>query len=472
MAKVRTVFVCRNCGGVQSRWNGRCPDCGTWDSLEEQRDAPADRSSQAAIVDAWADRASATTPPSAERAKPITDISTDTPIPQRVTTGVGELDRVLGGGIVPGSAMLLGGEPGIGKSTLLMQAAHGLASAGTRTLYLSSEESSQQIRMRAERLAAADSAELFVLAETNLDRAVEQARQIEPEVIVVDSIQMMYAADASGAPGSVSQVRRCAADLTMLAKAAGFAVVLVGHVTKDGQLAGPRLLEHLVDAVVSFEGDRTHAHRLIRAIKNRFGTTLEIGLVEMTELGLVTRDALATMAAIDGAAARPGSVLCPIVHGTRCLLAEIQALTATGFLGSAKRKSSGLDANRLAMLIAVLEQHAELRLADRDIFASAVGGIRVTEPASDLPLLLAIAGAHYRRRLDPATVAMGEVGLGGEVRAVTHAEQRLREAARLGAKRCILPEASRVEAIAKLARTLKLELDAVATIEQALEQLA
>lgn len=470
MAKVRTVFICRSCGGVQPRWMGRCPDCGAWDALEEQRDLPVERGSQAAIVDAWADLGG-DTPPSAERALPITQVRSDSPIPTRLSTGLGELDRVLGGGIVPGSALLLGGEPGIGKSTLLMQAASGLARAGARTLYLSSEESSQQIRMRAERLGAAENPELFVLAETNLDRAVEQMRTVEPRVIVVDSIQMMYTPKASGAPGSVSQVRRCAADLTMLAKAAGFAIVLVGHVTKDGQLAGPRLLEHLVDAVVNFEGDRTHAHRLIRAIKNRFGTTLEIGLVEMTDEGLLPRETLALTGPIGTSDPRPGSVLCPIVHGTRCVLAEIQALTATGFLGAAKRKSSGLDANRLAMLIAVLEQHAELRLADRDIFASAVGGIRVTEPASDLALLLAIAGAHHRRTLDRATVAMGEVGLGGEVRAITHAEQRLREAARLGATRCILPEASKVPAIAKLARTLKLELDAVTTIEQAIERL-
>jgi DNA repair protein RadA/Sms len=280
---------------------------------------------------------------------------------------------------------------------------------------------------------------LFILAETNLARIVEQARKVKPAAIVIDSVQMIYKPDVPAAPGSVTQLRRCCADLVYLAKAAGIAIVLVGHVTKEGNLAGPRLLEHLVDCVLSFEGDRYHSHRIVRSAKNRFGTTLEIGLFEMTSRGLREVPEGAGVPAALGAEPRPGSVVCPIMTGTRCMLVEVQALTATGFLGAAKRKSSGLDSNRLAMLIAVLEQHGGLRLADRDVFASSVGGIRVSEPASDLALLLAIAGAHYRRSLDGATAAVGEVGLGGEVRGVPQLEVRLREAARLGYKRIITP---------------------------------
>src|SRR5690606_19103480 len=335
---------------------------------------------------------------------------------ERIPTHIGELDRVLGGGLVPGSAVLIGGDPGIGKSTLLLQMAgrigrgHGTAHPAepARVLYVSSEESAQQVRMRAARLGVAASDDLYILADTNLARIVEQARKVRPAVMVIDSVQMIYKGDLDAAPGSISQLRRCCADLVYLAKVSGIAIILVGHVTKEGTLAGPRLLEHLVDTVVYFEGDRYHAHRVVRAIKNRYGTTLEIGLFEMTGEGLLEAPQGASAAALEGMdEPRPGSVACPVMTGTRCVLVEIQALTATGFLGSAKRKSSGLDANRLAMIIAVLEQHAEIRLADRDVFASSVGGLRIVEPAADLPLALAIAGAQFRRALPPRTAAVG-----------------------------------------------------------------
>jgi DNA repair protein RadA/Sms len=373
---------------------------------------------------------------------------------------------------VPGSAVLVGGEPGIGKSTLMLQAAAGLARLGTRVLYVSSEESAPQVRSRAVRLGATNEANLFVLADTNLARIVEQARRVVPGVMVIDSIQMVYRADLPASPGSPAQLRRCCAELVYLAKASGIAVVMVGHVTKDGRLAGPRLIEHLVDAVLAFEGDRHHAHRIVRALKNRFGTTLEIGLFEMGERGLseVGETAAGMFAAEGGVRGRTGSVVCPVMTGTRCVMVELQALTATGFLGAAKRKSSGLDANRLAMLIAVLEQHAELRLADRDVFASSVGGIRVAEPASDLALLLAIAGAHFRRAIEPRTCALGEVGLGGEVRGVAHLEARLREAARLGFTRAIVPKSQ--TAGKNAVRVPGLTLDGVSTINEAIERLA
>lgn len=439
---------------------GKCPDCNAWDSLESHRPDPgAGRDPQKALVAGWAalaDPGGGNAPASDvgghqadARARPLDQID-DADITHRLSTGIGELDRVLGGdgqtrGLVPGSAVLIGGSPGIGKSTLLLQAAAALAAQGQRILYVSSEESARQIRARAERLRSGTaqgdgSNNLYILSDTNLARIVEQTRKVLPAVLIIDSVQMIYKSDLPAAPGSITQLRRCCADLVYLAKMSGIAVVLVGHVTKDGQLAGPRLLEHLVDAVLSFEGDRYHAHRLVRAVKNRFGTTQELGIFEMTAGGLREIPEGAGVPALEGAAeARPGSIVCPVMSGTRCILVEIQALTATGFLGAAKRKSSGLDSNRLAMIIAVLEQHLEMRLADRDIFASAVGGMRIVEPASDLALLLAIAGAQLRRALAPGTAVVGEVGLGGEVRTVTQLDGRLREAARLGYTRIIVP---------------------------------
>jgi DNA repair protein RadA/Sms len=400
-------------------------------------------------------------------AKPIAEAGAgDSPLP-RLSMGIGELDRVLGGGLVPGSAVLVGGDPGIGKSTLMLQAA-GKLGANSPVLYVSSEESAEQVRMRAARLGVGDVPNLFVLSDTNLARIVEQTRRLLPRALVIDSVQMIYKADLDASPGSIAQLRRCCAELVYLAKVSNIAVVLVGHVTKDGQLAGPRLLEHLVDAVLYFEGDRYHAHRILRAVKNRFGTTHEIGIFEMTGQGLKEVPGGLGVGVLEpGAGAKVGAVICPIITGTRCVLVELQALTATGFLGAAKRKSSGLDANRLAMVIAVLEQHAELRLADRDVFASSVGGIRVAEPASDLALLLAITGAHYRRKLDPGTAAIGEVGLGGEVRMVSQIEMRVNEAARLGFTRIIVPRPTR--------GTIKsppgVTVDPVGTINQAIERL-
>ncbi|HYE01694.1 MAG TPA: DNA repair protein RadA [Phycisphaerales bacterium] len=459
MAKVRQVFECRSCGGAQSRWAGKCPDCGAWDTLALRRlDASAARDPQQGLAEGWsrptegshaAAQDDATVMPG-PTAAPIALATAGPPAP-RLRTGIGELDRVLGGGLVPGSVVLVGGDPGIGKSTLMLQAAGHLAGQQpadpgsgpdpVRVLYVSSEESAEQVRLRAARLGTGTAAELFVLADTNLARIIEQARQVRPAVLVLDSVQMVYKADLDAPPGSLTQLRRCCAELVYLAKLSGIAVVLVGHVTKDGRLAGPRLLEHLVDTVLFFEGDRHHAHRILRAVKNRFGTTLEIGIFQMTGAGLRELPEGAGVCALPAAEAapRPGSVVCPVLTGTRCVMVEVQALTATGFLGAAKRKSSGLDPSRLAMIIAVLEQHAGLRLADRDVFASSVGGIRVVEPAADLALLLAIAGAFHKRSLAPATAVVGEVGLGGEVRQVTQAGQRVAEAARLGFARLIIP---------------------------------
>lgn len=460
MPKARISYVCRSCGSVQSRWMGKCPACGSWDSLEEFRVSKAAGADthKGLAAEAWAvySPGEGAEPPETliepPVARPISEASGEA-LPGRVSTGIGEFDRVLGGGIVPGSAILLGGDPGIGKSTLMLQALGAMSSPGRtlqrnlghkdgiRTLYVTSEESADQVKLRAERLGVRESEHLYVLADTNLARIVEQARRVRPAVIAIDSIQMVYKGDLDASPGTIPQLRRCCTDLVYLAKATGTAVVLVGHVTKDGQLAGPRLLEHLVDVVLYFEGDRYHAHRVVRAIKNRFGTTLEIGLFEMSGGGLVeVPDGASVAAGALGAGPRPGSVVCPALTGTRCVLVEVQALTAMGFPGAVKRKTSGVDAGRVAMILAVLEQHAGLRLYDRDVFASSVGGIRVTEPAADLALALAVAGAFHKRSLgDVPTAAVGEVGLGGEIRPVNQMEVRVREAARLGYKRLLVP---------------------------------
>ncbi len=434
---------------------GKCPDCGAWDALEEHRvDSSAVKDPQQGLAAGWdaaalQEEGAASGKHEAPEARPIAD-AVGTPEALRVSTGVGELDRVLGGGLVAGSAVLIGGDPGIGKSTLLLQAASKMAGGGVRVLYVSSEESAEQVRLRAGRVAppeqrhgsagrAADaSRELWALADTNLARIVEQVRRVRPSVVVIDSIQMIYKADLDASPGSIAQLRRCCTELVYLAKVSGVAIVLVGHVTKDGALAGPRLLEHLVDAVLYFEGDRHHAHRVVRAVKNRFGTTLEVGLFEMTGEGLrEVKDGAGGLASSEKPT--PGSVVCPVMTGSRCLLVEVQALTATGFPGVVKRKTSGVDASRVAMLIAVLEQHGGLRLSDRDVFASAVGGVRVVEPAADLALALAIAGAQFKKALGKGTAVVGEVGLGGEVRAVSQMEARVREAVRLGYRRVVGP---------------------------------
>lgn len=482
MAKTRTIFLCTSCGSTHSRWMGKCPDCGTWDTLEESR---FDKSANTDPQRGGGGFIEAKGMGEAPHATPITEVVNASAPTRRLPTGITELDRVLGGaenestkGLVPGSVVLVGGEPGIGKSTLLLQAAGAWASPvkfdQTRTdwtskvLYVSSEESAQQVQMRASRLGVADSDNLFVLSDTNLARIMEQARKIKPDVCVIDSIQMIYKSDLEAAPGSVTQLRRCCSELVYFAKATGTAIVLVGHVTKEGTLAGPRMLEHMVDAVLYFEGDRYHSARIVRAIKNRFGTTLELGIFEMTGQGLQQLPGGMSVAAISGGDEhRPGAVVCPAMHGSRCVLVELQALTATGFVGSAKRKSSGLDSNRLAMLIAVLEQHGGLRLADRDVFASAVGGLKIIEPAADLALALAIAGAHYKRTLPPTTIAIGEVGLGGELRPATQLEQRLRESARLGYTHAFIPDPGKH----KLPKVKGMELIPIRNVSQAIERL-
>lgn len=464
---------------MQPRWMGKCPDCSEWDSLDEVKTGGA-----GATQDPHRGAASVTS--TEATAVPINAVAAGDANGgvARIPTGIGELDRVLGGasvpeaggptsggGMVAGSAVMLGGDPGIGKSTLLLQAAIALARSGRKVLYVTSEESAGQLRMRAERLAGEDGPlpdALFVLADTNLARVVEQARRLDPELLVIDSIQMIYKGDLPAAPGTVTQLRACCLELVYHAKATGTALVLVGHVTKQGALAGPRLLEHMVDTVLYFEGDRYHAHRVVRAVKNRFGSTLEVGLFEMTGVGLrEVADGVGLLAA----EYRPqsGSVVCPVLSGSRCLLVEVQALTAAGFLGSTKRKVSGLDRSRLDVMIAVLEKRGGLKLADQDVFASSVGGMKVGEPAADLAVALAIAGAHYNRAVEPGTCVFGEIGLGGEVRQVQQIERRIIEASRLGFTRVIGPDVEPDKATMRSAG--KVKLVRVKTLDAALEQL-
>jgi DNA repair protein RadA/Sms len=388
----------------------------------------------------------------------------------RTPTGIGEFDRILGGGIVAGSAVLVGGEPGIGKSTLLLQVANTLAlgagvseallskrqrqlvragmsepprgdeSAGVRVLYVTSEESARQTKLRASRLGI-ESANLLVLAETNLERIVNQIHKTSPAVVVIDSIQMIYKPDVPAAPGSVTQLRDCCMELVYLAKMSGVAVVFVGHVTKAGTLAGPKIIEHIVDTVVYFEGDRFHSHRIVRCVKNRFGSTHEVGLFEMTGSGLkeVTDPGNLFVEQYGPGGAPSGTVLTAAMQGTRVLLVEVQALTASSVIGAARRKVSGASNDRVAMIIAVLEKRAEMRLAADDVFVNVAGGVKVAEPAIDLAVALAIASAHTNRPLPPGTLAVGELGLGGEVRSVPQLEARLREASRLGVGHAIVP---------------------------------
>ncbi len=458
MAKQKTQFLCNHCGSVHPKWLGKCPDCGTWDSLEEYKAPTEDarRPGPSGRDRSTSDITRGATP------LPITEIdSEDAP---RTPTGVGEFDRILGGGIVPGSAVLVGGEPGIGKSTLLLQVASSLAQKGSgfgvqgseskglpsslnpepRTLnpilYVTSEESARQTKLRASRLGI-ESPNLLVLAETNVERILNQIHKVQPAVVVIDSIQMIYKPDIPAAPGSVTQLRDCCMDLVYLAKSSGIAVIFVGHVTKAGTLAGPKIIEHIVDTVVYFEGDRFHAHRIVRCVKNRFGSTHEVGLFEMTGEGLreVTDPGNLFLAEHGSGPPPSGSVITAAMQGSRVLLVEVQALTASSVIGAARRKVSGVSSDRVGMIIAVLEKRAEMRLAADDVFVNIAGGVKVIEPAVDLAIAMAIASAHTNRPLPPGTLAIGELGLGGEVRSVPQLETRLREAARLGLGHAIVP---------------------------------
>jgi DNA repair protein RadA/Sms len=435
MAKVKTYYVCRQCGAMQPKWMGKCPDCDSWDTLEQMTQASADPHRPRALAEADGDGA----PPSVrqeDNPRPVGQIPEfQTP---RIPSGMSEFDRVLGGGVVPGSAILLGGNPGIGKSTLLLQAGDRMAQRGLNVLYVTSEESAGQAKLRARRLGVGHE-NLLIYAECNLEKISRQIRRLRPHLCIVDSVQMIYQPDNPSPPGSLSQLKDCGTDLVYLAKAGGTAVCLVGHVTKQGVLAGPKLLEHVVDTVLYFEGDTHHDHRLVRCVKNRHGNTLEVGLFRMGNAGLEpVEDASALLVEPHGDSPG-GSVITAALQGSRVLAVEVQALTAESMLGAARRKVSGCDANRVAMIIAVLEKRTGLRLVDKDVFVNVVGGLKVSDPAADAAIALAIAGAHTKRGLSSRTLVVGELGLLGELRQIGSLAQRLGEAVRLGYQRILTP---------------------------------
>jgi DNA repair protein RadA/Sms len=427
MAKLRTIHRCTDCGAAAPQWVGRCPTCGEWNTLVEEVDE---------VQTAGAARGAGLPLGLADRPVPIADV--DTAGWSVRPTGVGELDRVLGGGLVPGSVTLVGGEPGIGKSTLLLQALASTAAGGAKVLLVSAEESKEQVRLRAQRLGTL-APTLWLLSETNLAGILLAVAEVEPELLVVDSIQTVFDPELGSTPGSVTQVRGCAQQLVTAAKERGMATVLVGHVTKDGGLAGPRLLEHLVDTVLSFEGDRHHALRLLRAVKHRYGATGELGLFEMGDVGMVGVPDPSGLFLGDRRAGVPGSVVVPAIEGHRPLLVEIQALVADSSLAMPRRSALGVDSGRLSLLTAVLEKRVGVALGKDDVYASAVGGVRVVEPAADLGLALAMVSSKKGRLIPADLVACGEVGLAGEIRQVSHTARRLAEAARLGFTAAVVP---------------------------------
>jgi DNA repair protein RadA/Sms len=435
MARPTTIHVCSNCGHSAARWMGQCPGCEAWNTLVEEHAPTASPRGRG--------RGSAGA--GAKPGQPVRLADVSTARVPRLKTAIGELDRVLGGGLVPGSLVLLGGSPGIGKSTLTNMALGNLAAAGHRTLYVSGEESAAQIRLRAERLTCRDGAlDVPVLAETDLDTILATLRAERPEVCVIDSVQTMHAADLSGAPGSVGQVREVAGRIMQVAKADDIAVLLVGHVTKEGSLAGPRVLEHLVDCVLQFEGERERTYRTLRALKNRFGSTNEAGVFEMRQSGLVeVLDASARFLA--EATGKPGSVVLAAMEGTRPLLVEVQALVSPSELVPPRRVVNGLDRNRLALVLAVLGRHAGIGAGNADVFVNVVGGVRVEEPGADLAIALAVASAVRGVALGTQSgkgpvVCFGELGLTGELRSIAHPDRRLGEAAKFGLRSVVSPE--------------------------------
>ena len=447
----RVAYVCQECGYESAKWLGRCPACEGWNTLVEEplaavpgtRGRP--RSTQSAPT-------------------PITDVALEEEA--RVGIGIGEVDRVLGGGLVPGSLILIAGDPGIGKSTLVLQVAQKVA-ADRSVLYVSGEESVRQTKMRAARLGA-NSPRLMVLAETDLEEIKAQVQRVRPSLVIVDSIQTVYRPDLPAAPGSVGQIRESTGDLLRVAKSEGGpAVLVVGHVTKEGAIAGPRVLEHMVDTVLYFEGERHHAYRLLRVTKNRFGSTNEIGVFAMSAQGLVEVSDPSALFLSERPLDAPGSVVVCAVEGSRPLLLEVQALVTRTAFGLPRRTAAGVDLNRMVLLLAVLEKHAGLHLMNFDVYVSVAGGVRVDEPAVDLGVALAVASSHRERPADPATVAVGEVGLSGEVRAVSRIAGRVAEAAKLGFQRVILPRAS----LAAVEDSGGVELIGVGDIREALNLL-
>ena len=447
-----TVFVCQSCGSQSRKWLGRCSDCGEWNALVEERAPVTDACSSVRPVLADAG------------ARLYADVESSDA--DRLSTGVSELDRVLGGGMVPGSLVLLGGEPGIGKSTLLMQTAARVAETGRPVLYCSGEESPHQIRSRGDRLGVAPGP-LYLLAETCVERVLEEVTRLSPGLVIIDSIQTMFSSKLESAPGTIGQVREAATQLLFAAKGRNVPVLLVGHVTKDGGLAGPKVLEHVVDTVLYFEGDRHHAHRVVRAVKNRFGAVSELGVFRMTATGLEAVPNPSELFLAERKADVPGSAVLCSVEGSRPILVEVQALVGTGAYGNAQRVTSGVERQRLSLLLTVLEKRVGLQLTGEDVFLNVPGGILVNEPAADLAVVVAVASSMRNQPVVPGAAVFGEVGLAGEVRGVTQAGLRVREAAQMGFTRCVMPSGNQAQDV----MVPGCELRGVSTVAEALEEL-
>ncbi|HOG12043.1 MAG: DNA repair protein RadA [Smithellaceae bacterium] len=449
MKKSKTSFFCQHCGYMSPKWLGKCPSCSGWNCFAEELVTEPDSVSRA-------DRVFGGKP------MPIFDIPAVEG--ERTSTGIVEVDRVLGGGIVSGSAILIGGEPGIGKSTLMLQVMKNLAMGGRKVLYVSGEESASQIKLRADRIGA-QAKDLLVLVEVSLEKILEQIRKTEPAMVVIDSVQTVYSSDLMSAPGSVGQVREASSRLILAAKKSSIPVFLVGHVTKDGSIAGPKVLEHMVDTVLYFEGDSGHAYRIVRSMKNRFGPANEIGVFEMRDRGLQEVPNPSAFFLAERPENAPGSVVLASLEGTRPILVEIQALVSQSNLGMPRRTAIGVDHNRVSLLVAVLDKICGLHLGGSDIFLNVAGGVRVEEPAVDLAVVSAMASSFLDRPVDARTVILGEVGLTGEVRAVSQIETRVKEAARLGFNRCIVPKTN----IASLGKAAKMEIQTITSLKELLD---
>ena len=449
MKKSKTSFFCQHCGYMSPKWLGKCPSCNGWNCFAEELVTDPEAGGRPDLVFGG-------------KPLPIFDIPAEEG--KRIVTGMAEIDRVLGGGIVSGSAILIGGEPGIGKSTLMLQMMKNLAAGGRKVLYVSGEESASQIRLRADRIGA-QARDLLVLVEVSLEKILEQIRKIEPAVVVIDSVQTVYSGDLMSAPGSVGQVREASSRLILAAKKSAVPLFLVGHVTKDGAIAGPKVLEHMVDTVLYFEGDSGHAYRIVRSMKNRFGPANEIGVFEMRDRGLTEVPNPSAFFLAERPENAPGSVVLASLEGTRPILVEIQALVSASNLGMPRRTAIGVDHNRVSLLVAVLDKICGLNLGGSDIFLNVAGGVRVEEPAVDLAVVSAMASSFLDRPVDARTVVLGEVGLTGEVRAISQIDIRVKEAARLGFNRCIVPKTN----IASLTQTAKMEIRTITSLKELLK---
>lgn len=450
--KKETVFVCQSCGHQAGKWLGKCPECGEWNSLVEEKAQPPRKSGRNGFQLREV------------KAVAFTEIESQDDV--RVPSGVTEFDRVLGGGIVPGTLVLIGGDPGIGKSTLLLQVADKLSASGTLVLYVSGEESERQIKLRGERLAVA-AQHVYLLPETNLENIIQEIERLKPGAIIVDSIQTVFSGVIESAPGSVSQVREVAHQFLVLAKNRGIPIFLIGHITKEGSIAGPKVLEHIVDTVLYFEGERHHNHRIVRAVKNRFGAANEVGVFEMTGTGLMPVANPSQMFLQERPQNVAGSIVTACMEGTRPLLVEIQALVSGTKYGTGRRMTQGLDQNRVALLIAMLEKRSGLQLTGDDVFVNIAGGLEVDEPAADLGVVTAIVSSFKNMTLDPHTAVFGEVGLTGEVRGAMQAAVRAREAQALGFKKIVMPLSN----VAGLERLLGVRVVGVRSVDEALEEL-